>query len=30
MVIKILVAKADEENTVKGLQVSQAKYVKND
>lgn len=30
MVIKILIAKADEENTVKGLQVSHAKYVKNE
>ncbi len=30
MVIKILIAKANEENTVKGLQTNHAKYVKNE
>lgn len=30
MVIKILIAKADEENTVKGLQISHFKYVKTE
>lgn len=30
MVIKVLIAKTNEENTVKGLQINHAKYVKNE